>query len=571
MRTKFLAVIFCAVVGLTLVFGLALSLLNNEMWDGRKAKVQQLVETAYSLVAHWDAEARAGRMSEADARKAALEGLRAARYGANDYFWVNDMTPRMVMHPIKAELEGTSLADIRTPDGARLFTDMVEIAKKDGAGFYPYYWPKPGETAAKKKVSYVKLFAPWGWIIGTGVYVDDIEQAFLMRAIEFSALVTIIVALVAALSALVVHLTVKPLDFLGRTVEAISSESKLPEKLLARGDEIGGMARGIQVAIDRFKAKISEVEHLKSQEITLVRDGENQRKELVGQFESQITSVTAAMDTAISSLERAVENLDRSIGSSQDATSSVAEGIFEANENIQSVSDAVGHFMVLVGDVTRRVVDASELAHLTALDADQTDISIEKLNDSTRQIDSVTSFIQTIARQTNLLALNATIEAARAGEAGKGFAVVASEVKGLATKTSDSTGEISSHVSMVQSATKSVVDTIHGVAGRVRTMNQDLSAISTATESQNTALRNISDRLTAIAQRSNDATGAIAQLSENSEGMRALSKEVHQAVIGLKSSSADLRQQSCNFIWMIGGKPAEANAATQTDDIELFA
>jgi len=572
MRTKFLGVIFCAVAGLTLVFGLALALINDEMVGGKKAKVEQLAEAAHSLAAHWEAEARAGRISEEEAKRIVTEELRAIRYDGDNYFWINDLTPTMVMHPIKAELNGTPLADVRTPDGARLFVDMVEVARRDGGGFYQYLWPKPGETAPQKKISRVKLFAPWGWIIGTGVYVDDIERAFLVRALEFTALVTIVVGLMVALSALAVYLTVKPLNFLGKTVEAMSSESVIPDKLLARGDEIGGMARGIQVAIDRFKAKIAETEQLEANEIAMIRDNENQRKQLVRQFETQITAVATAMDEAIHALEKAVGDLDASIGSSQAATTSLAEGIFEANENIQSVSEAVERFMEAITEVSRRVLDASHLANLAASDADQTDSSVGELRDSIREIESVAGLIQTIASQTNLLALNATIEAARAGEAGKGFAVVAGEVKGLASKTSEATDEITSHVSLVQSATGSVVATIQEVAQRVRTMNQDLSAISAATETQNTALRDISDNLAAAAQRSNATAGSIGQLGENSEEMRALSDQVHQAVIRLKSSSADLRQQSCSFIWMISGKSAEAAApgGEEEEDVELF-
>jgi len=233
------------------------------------------------------------------------------------------------------------------------------------------------------------------------------------------------------------------------------------------------------------------------------------------------------------------------------------------------VSDAVGQFMVSLGDVTRRVADASQLAQRTATDVDHTDVSIGELDDSTRRIDSVTDLIQTIAHQTNLLALNATIEAARAGETGKGFAVVAGEVKGLANKTSSATGEISAQVVTVQSATKAVVDTIHAVAERVRTMNQNLSAISSATESQNAALRDIGGSLGLAAKRSNDSAATIILLGENSDVMRTMSKEVHQAVIGLKSSSADLRQQSCNFIWMISGKNG-APEGGDAEEIELF-
>jgi methyl-accepting chemotaxis protein len=104
------------------------------------------------------------------------------RYAGNEYFWVNDMHPRMVMHPIKAELEGKDLSGVKDPSGQNLFVTFVNVVKQQGEGFVAYGWPKPGSEDPVQKVSYVKGFAPWGWIVGSGVYIDTVNATLINHA-----------------------------------------------------------------------------------------------------------------------------------------------------------------------------------------------------------------------------------------------------------------------------------------------------------------------------------------------------------------------------------------------------
>ena len=120
-------------------------------------------------------------MSDDEAKRGAVETIKSLRYSETEYFWINDMQPRMVMHPIKPELDGKDLAETKDPTGKRLFVEFVETVKAKGAGYVFYMWPKPGSQEPVEKVSYVKGFAPWGWIIGSGVYMDEINAAFLSR------------------------------------------------------------------------------------------------------------------------------------------------------------------------------------------------------------------------------------------------------------------------------------------------------------------------------------------------------------------------------------------------------
>ena len=149
--------------------------LASSLEQQKQIELQHLTDLALGIVKEEHAAAQKGDIAVADAQKRAMARLAALRYGNNDYFWVNDMQPRMVMHPIKPEMNGNDLSTYKDPNGKTLFVDLVSAVKKDGAGFVPYEWPKPGFDKPQPKLSYVVGFAPWDWVIGTGVYIDDLK------------------------------------------------------------------------------------------------------------------------------------------------------------------------------------------------------------------------------------------------------------------------------------------------------------------------------------------------------------------------------------------------------------
>ena len=134
-----------------------------------------LVETAWGILDYWSKQAKTGDISVDEAKKRALATVKNLRYGKDDYFWINDLGPRMIMHPFKPELDGTDLSNFKDPNGKALFVAFVNEVKANGAGFVDYYWPKPGYAKPVAKVSYVKISPEWGWIIGSGIYIDDVQ------------------------------------------------------------------------------------------------------------------------------------------------------------------------------------------------------------------------------------------------------------------------------------------------------------------------------------------------------------------------------------------------------------
>lgn len=168
----------------------------REALDARMEGTRRHVEVAHGVLAWAYAEEAAGRMTRAQAQAAAVSMVRSLRYDQNEYFWINDMQPRMVMHPFKPELDGQAIGAMKDPNGFALFEAMAAIVRRDGKGFVAYQWPRPGRDEPADKVSYVLGHAPWGWIIGSGVYTDDLKDAAVTRAVRTAGVVlaTLLVA-----------------------------------------------------------------------------------------------------------------------------------------------------------------------------------------------------------------------------------------------------------------------------------------------------------------------------------------------------------------------------------------
>ena len=131
----------------------------------RQNSLKQAVETAHGVVSHFHGLVAKGSLSEAQAKVSAMASLRSLRYSGNEYFWINDMHPTVIMHPIKPELEGKDVTETKDPNGVYLYVAFVKVVTASGAGFVDYMWPKPGSQTPIPKTSYVKGFAPWGGLL----------------------------------------------------------------------------------------------------------------------------------------------------------------------------------------------------------------------------------------------------------------------------------------------------------------------------------------------------------------------------------------------------------------------
>ncbi|HMK65595.1 MAG TPA: methyl-accepting chemotaxis protein [Thermodesulfobacteriota bacterium] len=191
-RITLLGIIITA--GFLLTFAWLYPTVRQKVMDGKYLKTRHVVETAWGVLDFHLKKVKANQLTLEEGKKQALEAIKNLRYEKDDYFWINDMQPRMIMHPIKTEMDGKDLSGYSDPHGKKLFVTFVEKVRADGAGFVDYYWPKPGLAEPVAKISYVKGFPEWGWVIGSGIYLDDVQRELnQIFYLIFSALLVIAV------------------------------------------------------------------------------------------------------------------------------------------------------------------------------------------------------------------------------------------------------------------------------------------------------------------------------------------------------------------------------------------
>jgi methyl-accepting chemotaxis protein len=177
LKTKFRGIISVSVAGLLTVAGFWIQSQHSAMLSEKMQKTKNLVEVPYSVIEGQYQLETAGKITRIEAQRAAIAAIRTMRYEGNNYFWINDEHPTMIMHPMKPELNGTDLTFLKDPSGKAVFVEFVKAAQAPDGGYVYYLWPKPGKERPVAKLSFVKRFAPWNWVIGTGIYIDDVDSA----------------------------------------------------------------------------------------------------------------------------------------------------------------------------------------------------------------------------------------------------------------------------------------------------------------------------------------------------------------------------------------------------------
>ena len=472
--------------------------LRHALLEERASEVRHLGEAAWTTVAGYHDRAPHGLMTDDAARAAAKDAIRSMRYAGTNYYFIWDLTGTGVVHGGNPALEGKNFISgpnaVAKPGVVDMVGKLVKVARDDTEGFARYRIPKAGGTEPLDRIGYSKLFAPWGWAIGTGAYVDDIDATFWSEARRNLSIAVCLTVVAGLLSYLLGRDLSRSLERLARRIRGLAAsdlDTAMPGT--DRRDEVGAMARAMLVLRDRsHDASRLTVERAQA-DFAAGAEVEKQQvlRELANNFERTVRGLVASVAAGTRQVRADATRMTDAAARTDDELQIVASASSQATHNVQAVANAAGALSPAVRDIGDQVGRSARVTTDAAERLQTADSRIMALEEAGQKIGKVVAPIKGIASQTNLLALNATIEVARAGDAGRGFAVVAGEVKNLAGQTAHATAEISGEVDRIQQATRDAVAAIRGIAGAIGEVDETAKGIALAVAGQSAATEDI--------------------------------------------------------------------------------
>jgi len=519
-------------LGIGIGFGVALWELRVMLMDEKATQLTKLVETATSTInARYRAMSQ-GAMDETAAKQAALKELSTLRYEGGNYFWVTDLSGQAVMHPLKPELDGTDTRPLTDANGKRFWEEIWKKANAEGRGTVSYAWPKPGETQPGPKLAYFQTFEPWGWVVATGIYIDDVDASFKDNAIILAGVGGLVLLIVLTLTAFTGRSIVTPVrEATHAMIDIARGEGDLTKRLATEGrDEVAELAAGFNAFACKTEGMVVQVAQATiriaaaAEELTAVTETSSEGME---RQRGEVQQVATAVTQMSATIQDIAQNAEAAAASAFAADSSAREG----------------------GETVKGVLEANR--HLAA-EVEQVAGSIHRFSAQSQSIGSVLDVIREIAEQTNLLALNAAIEAARAGEQGRGFAVVADEVRTLASRTQQSTSEIHSMIETLRTVAKEAVERIE----RGESITTD--TLARATHAQEAldqildSIGNIRDMNTQIASAAEEQATVAQEIDRSVVSISELSEDSAQHSEHTVAASRELSQLSADLQTMVG-------------------
>lgn len=532
---RLVALLGIAAFGTALMVAFMMFILNGLLIEEEKRKLDAVLDAAHTMVSYYHEQASNGEISEEQARAQAFARLDEIRYEGSEYIFTLNRQGEMVQHPFTKTLVGKNVLSYEDPQGTKLFEEMVNKARNADRATVEYIWQKGSDSSnLVPKISRIRVFQPWNLIIGTGQYTDNIASMLWQEFFKLAGLALVLSVPLLLLFVLIIRSITRPLKRINAAmVDIAQGEGDLTRRLNADGgDELAQLAASFNEFVSKIQQLVKSVQHSAQEE--------ERAAERLAALSSQSSEQSDELRSQTDSVATAINELSSSAGE-------VAEHARTAAESANTADEEAGRSAVIVREavnnieaLTAQLRKAGEQARL--------------LQDGSDKIGNILGVIVAIAEQTNLLALNAAIEAARAGEAGRGFAVVADEVRTLATRTQQSTDEISTIVDSIQGAIKDVTHIISDVEQRSQTTNDGALKAEQAISQIQEAVANISSMNVQIASATDEQSRVTRDLSENVTGISDLSgdnqsanQQVAEVSQKLTKNSIDLSQLVSRF------------------------
>ena len=543
-KHKLWIIVGISMVCLILTEAIFLVSVRDELFEQKKMRTKSVVETACGMVQYFYDIAKTGKITEQEAQQRAKDAVRSLRYDGNEYFWINSMEGAMLSHAF-FELEGKDAASL-PPEVRKNVLLFVEKVKAQKAGYVPYVWRKPNTETPAPKIAYVKGFEPWGWVVGSGVYTNDIDVVFWNKAIKEALLVFLVFCVAGAVSLLFARSIAGPLslvkDRLLSMAEGDLTEGGEREKemLLAQGtnetSQLLAALHKMRKSLDSLIGKVQLSGMQVTSSATEIAASARELEATVGEQAASIKQVTATT-REISNTSEALVHTMEGVGDAVSETAATAES---GRDKLNRMELSMREFIKATGYISSK---------------------LGVINDKANKISTIVTTINKISDQTNLLSLNAAIEAEKAGEYGKGFSVVAREITHLSDQTAIATNDIEYMVREMQSSvssgvmemdkftegvrrgvdeTASISEQLGKIIDQVKTLGPQFDSVTGTMHTQVEGAQQISEAMMQLSIMAEHTRDSLAEFKEVTEQLNAAVQVLRAEVSRFKLSQGSL-------------------------------